>query len=148
MLKLPPPIWAAAYVLTAVAVSWLLDWPRVPGMPIVPLGAALVTVSWVPALWALMLFKRVGTEVNTISPTNRVMVAHGPFKITRNPMYLGLVILSLGIAVWIGTWPMFIAPVAVFATSNWVHIPFEEEKMRRQFGTTYDNYAARVRRWI
>jgi protein-S-isoprenylcysteine O-methyltransferase Ste14 len=43
---------------------------------------------------------------------------------------------------------MFGAPVALFATVNWVHIPFEEAKMRRQFGAAYDNYVARVRRWI
>jgi protein-S-isoprenylcysteine O-methyltransferase Ste14 len=43
---------------------------------------------------------------------------------------------------------MFIAPIAVFATANWVHIPFEEDKMRRQFGATYDGYVRRVRRWV
>ena len=63
-------------------------------------------------------------------------------------MYLGLVALSLGIAVWIGSWPMFMAPFAVFATVNWVHIPFEEAKMRRQFGAAYDDYVAWVRRWV
>jgi protein-S-isoprenylcysteine O-methyltransferase Ste14 len=65
----------------------------------------------------------------------------------QSPMYLGLVTLSLGIAVWIGAWPMFIAPPAVFATVNWVHIPFEEAKMGRQFGASYDDYVTRVRRW-
>jgi hypothetical protein len=63
-------------------------------------------------------------------------------------MYLGLVIVTLGIAIWVGAWPMFIAPVALFATLNWVHIPFEEEKMRRQFGATYDGYVRQVRRWV
>jgi protein-S-isoprenylcysteine O-methyltransferase Ste14 len=43
---------------------------------------------------------------------------------------------------------MFVAPLAVFATVNWVHIPFEEAKMRRQFGAAYDVYVARVRRWV
>ena len=42
---------------------------------------------------------------------------------------------------------MFVAPIALFAIANWVHIPFEEAKMRRQFGPVYDNYVARVRRW-
>ncbi|WP_245320997.1 methyltransferase [Bradyrhizobium sp. NAS96.2] len=65
---------------------------------------------------------------------NRKLVTRGPYQFTRNQMYLGLVILALGIAVWIGAWPMFMAPLAVFATVNWVHIPFEEAKMRRQFG--------------
>ena len=45
---------------------------------------------------------------------------------------------------WVGAWPMFGAPVALFATANWVHILFEEAKMRRQFGAVYDNYVARV----
>jgi protein-S-isoprenylcysteine O-methyltransferase Ste14 len=63
-------------------------------------------------------------------------------------MYLGLVIVSLGIAVWVGAWPMFLAPLASFATSNWVHIPFEEAKMRRQFAEAFDAYCTRVRRWL
>jgi protein-S-isoprenylcysteine O-methyltransferase Ste14 len=54
----------------------------------------------------------------------------------------------LGLAFWVGAWPMFLAPIAVFATTNWVHIPFEEAKMRRQFGAEYDAYVSRVRRWI
>jgi len=54
----------------------------------------------------------------------------------------------LGIAIWVGAWPMFIAPIALFATANWVHIAFEEAKMRRQLGTAYDSYVRRVRRWM
>jgi protein-S-isoprenylcysteine O-methyltransferase Ste14 len=79
---------------------------------------------------------------------NHLDIDHGIYRFTRNPMYLGLVILTLGIAVWVGAWPMFIAPIAVFATANWVHIPFEEDKMHRQFGATYDGYVRRVRRWV
>jgi protein-S-isoprenylcysteine O-methyltransferase Ste14 len=44
--------------------------------------------------------------------------------------------------------PMFAVPILAFATANWVHIPFEEAKMRRQFGSAYDSYTASVRRWI
>ena len=47
------------------------------------------------------------------------------YVLTAYPMYLGLVILTLGIAIWVGAWPMFGAPIALFATANWVHIPFE-----------------------
>lgn len=148
MVKLPPPIWTIVYVLICVAVSWLLGWSRLPGLPVAWLGIALVAVAWIPPVSAFILFRRAGTEVNPISPTNRALVTGGPYRFTRNPMYLGLVILTLGIALWMGVWPMFIAPVATFATANWVHIPFEEAKMRRQFGAEYDDYVARVRRWI
>jgi protein-S-isoprenylcysteine O-methyltransferase Ste14 len=43
---------------------------------------------------------------------------------------------------------MFVVPLAVFATANLIHIPFEEAKMRRQFGATYDGYFGRVGRWL
>jgi protein-S-isoprenylcysteine O-methyltransferase Ste14 len=148
MLKLPPPIWALVYVLFAAAVSWSLGWPKPPGLPLAPLGIALVAVAWIPPVWAIALFRREGTEINPTSRVNRTLVTVGPYRFTRNPMYLGLVIVTLGIALWVGAWPMLIAPVAVFATANWVHIPFEEAKMRRQFGATYDDYAGQVRRWL
>jgi protein-S-isoprenylcysteine O-methyltransferase Ste14 len=108
----------------------------------------LVALAFIPPVWAFVLFRREDTEIDPTSPTNRKLVTRGPYQFTRNPMYLGLVTLSLGIAVWIGAWPMFMAPLAVFATVNWVHIPFEETKMRRQFGAAYDDYVARVRRWV
>src|SRR5271166_3854509 len=148
MLKLPPPIWTLIYVLVAVAISWLLDWPKLPGLPLAPLGIALVAVAWIPPVWAIVLFRREGTEVNPTSPANRKLVTNGPYQFNRNPMYLGLVMVALGIAFWVGAWPMFLAPIAVFATANWVHIPFEEAKMRRQFDTTYDGYVGKVRRWL
>jgi protein-S-isoprenylcysteine O-methyltransferase Ste14 len=147
MLKLAPPIWTLIYILLCLALSWSLGWPTIPGLPLAPLGIALVALAFIPPVWALVLFRREDTETNPTSPANRKVVTRGPYQFTRNPMYLGLVTLSLGIAVWIGAWPMFIAPVAVFASVNWVHIPFEEAKMRRQLGATYDNYVARVRRW-
>lgn len=148
MLKLPPPIWALVYVAVCGAVSWALGWPRPPSLPLVPLGVALVALGFVPPVWALILFRREGTEVNPTSLTNRKLVTGGPYRFTRNPMYLGLVIITLGIAFWVGAWPMFAAPIAVFVTSNWVHIPFEEAKMRRQFPKDFDDYIRHVRRWV
>ena len=148
MLKVRPPVWALVYVLLALAISWQLDWPKMPGFPLPLLGIVLVTVPWFLPTWAIILFRREGTEVNPTSPTNRKLITNGPYRFTRNPMYLGLVIVTLGIAVWVGAWPMFIAPAAVFVTANWIHIPYEEAKMRRQFGATYDGYVGRVRRWV
>ncbi|MGY3486783.1 protein-S-isoprenylcysteine O-methyltransferase Ste14 [Bradyrhizobium sp. USDA 4011] len=148
MLKLPPPIWTLIYLLVGATLSWWLGWPTLPGLPIPLLGIALVVIAFIAPVWAFVLFRREGTEIEPTSPTNRVLVTSGPYRFTRNPMYSGLVLLVLGIAVWVGAWPMFIVPVAVFATANWVHIPFEETKMRRQFGAAYDDYVARVRRWV
>lgn len=148
MLKLPPPIWALTYVLIAATISWFSGWPKLLGLPLAPLGILLVAIAWILPVWAIFLFRREGTEVNPTSPTNRKLITSGPYRFTRNPMYLGLIVLTLGIAIWIGAWPMFAAPIALFATANWAHIPFEEAKMRRQFGAVYNNYVMRVRRWI
>jgi protein-S-isoprenylcysteine O-methyltransferase Ste14 len=148
MLKFPPPVWTLIYVLAATAVSWRLSWPMLPGLHFPLVGIALVAVAFIPPLSAVVLFRRAGTEIDPTSASNKALITEGPYRFTRNPMYLGLVILTLGLAIWIGAWPMFMAPVALFATANWVHIPFEEAKMRRQFGAAYDDYVRRVRRWI
>ena len=148
MLKLPPPIWALIYLAVCAAISGWLGWPSPPGLPIAPLGALLVVLGFIPPVWAFNLFRREGTEVNPTSPTNAKLVTAGPYAFTRNPMYLGMTVIALGAAVWVGAWPMFAAPVLAFATANFVHIPFEEAKMRRQFGADFDAYVARVRRWV
>lgn len=148
MVKLPPPIWMAIYLAIAAALSAAAGWPRPPGLPIAWLGVALVVIGGALSVTAAMLFRREGTELNPTSPTNSKLVTSGPFRYSRNPMYLSLVVVSLGVAIWIGAWPMFLAPIATFVTANWGHIPFEEAKMRRQYGEAYDAYMRKVRRWV
>jgi protein-S-isoprenylcysteine O-methyltransferase Ste14 len=63
-------------------------------------------------------------------------------------MYLGLIVFCFGAALWVGRPLMFLAPLLVFVIENWVFIPYEEAKMRRQFGDAFDAYTRRVRRWI
>ena len=57
-------------------------------------------------------------------------------------------IFTLGIAFCVGSLPMFAVPALIFATATWVHIPFEETKMHRQFAAAYEAYTRAVRRWI
>ena len=148
MRNIPPPVFTLAYVLIAAALSYLAGWPRVPGLPLVPLAVVLVAAGLALSATAVALFRREDTEINPVSATNRKLVISGPYRFTRNPMYLGLVTITLGIAFWIGASPMFLAPIATFTTANWVNVPFEEAKMRRQFGAEFDAYVSRVRRWI
>jgi len=148
MLKLPPPIWALIYLLVGGAVSWFYPWRALIDLRVLWLGIVLIVLGFGISLSAALLFRRKGTEINPTSETNKLLVIQGPFRVTRNPMYLGLVIFTLGIAFCAGSLPMFVVPVLVFATANWAHIPFEEAKMRRQFGIAYDEYTRQVRRWI
>ena len=148
MLKLPPPVWALLYLIAAAAASWMYPWRRLIDLRVVWLGAALIAVGLGLAFWAASLFRVEGTELNPTSETNKSLVIRGPYRFTRNPMYLGLVVLTFGVGFVVGSLPMFAVPVLLFATANWVHIPFEESKMRRQFGATFSAYTSQVRRWI
>jgi len=82
------------------------------------------------------------------SPTNAALVAYGPYAFTRNPMYVGMVTITLGVALLVGAPLLFAAPVLLFLLDNFVIIPFEEAKMERQFGDAYRAYKGKVRRWI
>ena len=148
ILKLPPPVWAFLTLIIAGAVSRSYPWRGLLDLRITWVGIVLATLGLAISFWAFLLFRRAGTQINPTSETNNRLVVRGPFRITRNPMYLGLVLLTFGIAFWVGSLPMFAVPFIVFATTNWVHIPFEEAKMRRQFGAAFDNYTNQVRRWI
>jgi len=148
MVKIPPPGWLFIFVVTAGAISTLVPWRSIVDLRLVPLGVALFALGFVLPVWAFTLFQREGTEVNPTSDTNKKLVITGPYAITRNPMYLGLTTISLGLAFWIGSLPMFAVPILVFAVANWIHIPFEEAKMRRQFDVQFDDYTRKVRRWI
>ena len=145
MLRIPPPVSMFAYLIVAGAVSWLHPWRA---LRIVWLGVGLLAFGVAISVWAAALFRRERTAIDPMSRTNRSLVVRGPFRFTRNPMYLGLVTMTLGIAFWVGSPPMFAVPVLVFATVHRAHIPFEEAKMRRQFGAAFDRYTSRVRRWI
>ena len=148
MLKVPPPIWTFLYLLVAGAVSWLHPWRALLDLRLVWLGVALLVLGVATGSWAFLLFRRERTEIDPTSATNRTLVIRGPFRFTRNPMYLGLVVATFGVAFWVGSLPMFAVPFLVFATVNRAHIPFEERKMRQQFGAAFDRYTRRVRRWI
>jgi protein-S-isoprenylcysteine O-methyltransferase Ste14 len=91
MLRLPPPVWVLIYVLIAAAISWWLGWPKILSWRMItPLGIALVVVGLILPVSAILLFRREGTEVTPTSPSNRKLVTTGPYRFTRNPMYLGL----------------------------------------------------------
>ncbi|HEV2650755.1 MAG TPA: isoprenylcysteine carboxylmethyltransferase family protein [Rhizomicrobium sp.] len=148
MVKFPPPIWLFIYLALAGAISALHSWRSLADLRLLPLGIALLVLGLALSAWAVVLFRREDTEINPTSVTNKKLVVRGPYAITRNPMYLGLTIVSIGIAFCVGSLPVFAVPLLMFATANWVHIPFEETKMRQQFGADFDDYTRRTRRWL
>ncbi len=98
--------------------------------------------------WGERTFAAEGTEILPASPANKKLVTRGPFRHTRNPMYLGLVLMAFGFAFYFGTLPFYAVPVVLFLLCNFSFIPFEEAKMQRQFSDQYTDYRRRVKRWI
>ncbi len=150
--KILPPIWFFLFFGTALLFHFFVPTSRVfdlsPGLAGVIIGAVILIGGFFLPLWASKIFAEEKTEILPTSPANQVLVTHGPFRFSRNPMYLGMVTMLFGIAVIFGTLPLFIAALAHFAVMNFVFIPFEEKKMEKQFGEQFRDYMRRVRRWI
>jgi protein-S-isoprenylcysteine O-methyltransferase Ste14 len=110
-------------------------------------GWALAALAVLLGASAALLFLRAGTTPDPRRPTT-ALVVHGPYRFTRNPMYLALALLYLGLALLMNAaWPLVLLPVAIMLVERWV-IAREEAYLERQFGDAYRAYKARVRRWL
>ena len=146
----PPPL---AYVIP-LALGFLAfrQWPVgiVPGQyrPII------ATIGWVFVLAALILllpayvaFLRARTSLLPHKPA-RSIVQSGHYRWTRNPMYISITALSIGVAfVFNALWPLLLVAVSVAFTDRYI-IPREEAYLERAFGSEYVAYKQRVRRWF
>jgi protein-S-isoprenylcysteine O-methyltransferase Ste14 len=113
----------------------------------VPVGLALVLAFVLWNGWALWLFRRHRTGLLPGQATATLMV-EGPFARSRNPLYVGLLALDAGLCLLLPTaWGLLLLPVAVLLL-EWGAIRPEERFLSRSFGTAYDDYARRVRRWL
>lgn len=148
MRQVPPPVWALLLLAITYSLSLAPGLRDFPVLQTRPIGFILLLVALAILFWAMIQFRFANTQLLPNSPTNNSLVTNGVFAITRNPMYLAMTLFCTGGALWFGRIPMLLAPVLMFAVANWVFIPFEEAKMRRQFGDAFDAYCKRVRRWI
>ena len=145
-MPIQPPLAAVAYLVMAWGLQYGLATPRlVPpawgGAGLVLLGAGVVLY-----VWAIVLFRRAGTPYQTGAPS--VLVESGPYRLSRNPMYLGLTAILLGIGLLVGTLPFLLVPLVFVLTVNLVHVPREERALEETIGEPYRQYRERVRRWI
>ena len=103
-------------------------------------GFGVMTQAW----WQ---FKQ---DMVAICPTEATdhLITDGVYRMTRNPMYLGMIMILVGIAAFFGTWPFYAAAIVYFVIINWAFCPYEEQKLTSAFGQEYRNYMGRTRRWI
>lgn len=143
--RIPPPVMVGAAILGA----WLLR----RAAPL-PLGAALPVPGIIVLLaalaligWALLVMVRAGTDPRPDKP-DAALVEAGPFRISRNPIYLGFVLAAAGIALrWGDPWG-WLAVLASLTVLDRLVIAREEAYLAARFGAAYDAYRARVRRWL
>jgi len=147
--RIPPPLIGA---LAGLAM-WLLA-PVGPAMPLAPttrlvLAALLVAASLSFDLLGLLAFRASRTTINPLAPQRAsVLVTGGVYRITRNPMYVGLCGLLLAWAVHLGSLSALIGPAAcVWYITRFQIVP-EERALRHLFGEEYARYTERVRRWL
>jgi protein-S-isoprenylcysteine O-methyltransferase Ste14 len=146
----PPGIPFAALVLGwALQTGWPLRidaWPPESVRPWVGWGVAGASFLLLGG-WAVLLFRRSGQNENPWTPTTEV-VRRGPYRITRNPMYLQMVLILIGVGIALANgWLLLLAPVCAWALQRWVILP-EEAYLERKFGEGYSVYKRRVRRWL
>lgn len=109
------------------------------GIPIIGIGIALL-------IWAVTIFKIKKTSLIFEKPL--ALVTEGPFRYSRNPIYLGFVLILLGVAILLGSFIVFVAPVAMFVTMEGMFIPYEEQLLTETFREKYLDYKKAVRRWL
>ena len=148
MRHVPPPLWALLLLAATYGLSLLPGLNTLPIWQTRPFGLIVIIAALAILFGAMLQFRLANTQLMPNSPTNNALVSGGIFGITRNPMYLAMTVFCIGGALWFGRPVMLSASVLMFSIANWVFIPFEEAKMRRQFGGAFDTYCKRVRRWI
>ena len=142
----PPPL----IFLAAVGGGWgAQHWLPFPSLPAV-LGVAgqlVIGIGFVLVLSALLTFRRGGTAPSPYRPTT-ALVASGPFRFSRNPIYVGFALVQLGIGLCLSnTWMVILLAPALLLIRYGV-INREERYLTMKFGDEYRRYCAEVRRWV
>jgi protein-S-isoprenylcysteine O-methyltransferase Ste14 len=145
-----PPLLPAAGIALGLIPTFL--WPIPIVAPptqraLVGLGIVLLVVFLLLAASANLTFRRAGTPANPYAPTTRLTV-HGPYRFTRNPMYLGLVLLTIGFALVMNSMWLVLAAIPVMLLLRHLVIVHEERYLEEKFGDEYRTYSKRVRRWL
>jgi protein-S-isoprenylcysteine O-methyltransferase Ste14 len=146
-IPMPPPILMFVLLILAALLTGLAPIAFVS----IPFHGPIATIFILLGLGfsaaGFFSFKARGTPVRPgAEPTQ--LVLSGPYRITRNPMYLGLLLISVGCLFAVGSVWFVVPPAFFFWIINFRLIPFEEQLMEEHFGANYDSYRQRVRRWL
>lgn len=142
-----PPVIYAASIAVGLGLHYLWPTSVVPGAWGAVIGPVLVLFAVVVFVSAVRQMLAAGTQVPTNRPSACVVTA-GPYRFTRNPIYLSFTVAHLGIAAWVNSlWLVAVLPVTLVVMSRGV-IAREERYLAKKFGQAYLGYKSAVRRWL
>jgi len=145
--KIIPPIWFLFALLIQFGLHLgfpvLQLWQR----PLAYIGLLPLVAGFALAGWGAATFKRAGTPVKPFDDVS-ALVTNGPFRFSRNPMYLGMLLVLTGVAALLGSaTPFMVIPFFYGLIRDLFVIP-EEALMKDLFGDQFTEYCAQVRRWL
>lgn len=141
-----PPTYFYLAVIFIVLFSFLLPRFNLISKPYNYLGFALIILGIWLTIWPWLVFKKHQTPENFSHSTTLVTVE--PYKFSRNPMYLGMLLLLIGLTILLQNVLSLIFPVLFFLIIHLMFIPYEEEKMLNSFGSNYLIYKHQIRKWL
>jgi protein-S-isoprenylcysteine O-methyltransferase Ste14 len=143
----PPPLILLGHIVLGLALDWAWPAPFLPASIQYALGAVLFVLAGALAGTAIIRFLRAGTNVPTRRPATTLVIA-GPYRFSRNPIYVGMILLLLSIGVMVDSvWIMALA-VPFALVLRYGVIAREERYLEAKFGEPYRTYRASVRRWV
>ena len=145
--RLWPPVSVGGPLLLGLVVSSLVGDPLAASPVTAGLGWLLVAAFAVWNGWALVTIARHGTALLPGGETTTV-IDRGPFALSRNPLYVGLLVGSAGVALVLGSMWALVALPLEWALLRWGAVVPEERYLTEKFGATYTDYTDRVRRWL
>ncbi len=142
----PPPLVFLGYLLGAIILNWALP-IRLPWLPVRLLGGLLVIGGLLLAASAIREMRKLHATPDAHRPV-AALVTGGPFRFTRNPIYLAFLLIYLGFTFLAGTlWGILLSPFLIGTVTRWV-IQREEAYLSQRFGEEYNAYRYCVRRWL
>ena len=145
--KILPPVYFLAAVLLMVGLNYFVPVQTILNAPIKYLGVGMIAFGLFIVMWPAVTFGKAGTPIKPFEDSTR-LVTNGMYRISRNPMYLGMVVVLLGIAVLLGSAsPFLIAPIFGWLIQT-RFVKFEEALLENTFGDEYLRYKQKVRRWL
>lgn len=148
-LKIPPPVAAALFAGAMWAISFVPPVLDVPGSVRNPAAMILALAGIAFVVAGMVSFALARTTINPMKPeTTSSLVRSGLYGISRNPMYVGLLFVLSGWAVYLASAWALLGPLAFVPYMNRFQIAPEERVLSALFGAEYAAYASKVRRWL